>query len=292
VFIVPIVQVGATGTPRPTIGMLLLEDPRRDPAARDIARACASLVALRAPAVAPPADRPGAEGNAALPGSGPLAAPTADERGLDAALAAYGSNSADLVGVGVGVGGGCAGARAAVLVLRLPDADIARVTSDAAGVAASLAHRIACSAQEIASARAIPYLKMMGATIVAATGLDPSGDAETAGATRRLADMAIALRECCAAAFESADGSAEFRMGLDVGLVLGGTLGSSPGLLNLWGEALQGAETLANSAPDGTIQAGEQAYRLLRQDFLFRPRGLFHRPRVGESRSYLLAGRV
>ena len=284
VFIVPILRVGPQGSTRGTIGMLLLEDARSDPAARDIARACASLVALRAPAEALPADRPGGDGNIAVPSPGPFTAPTPDEHGLDAALAAYGLNVA-----GLGVR---AGARAAVLVLRLPDADIARVTADAAGVAASLAHRIACAAQEIASAQAIPYLKMMGATIVAATGLDLSGDAETAGATRRLADMAIALRECCAAAFESADGSAEFRLGLDVGLVLGGTLGAPPGLLNLWGEALQGAEALANSAPDGAIQASEQAYRLLRQDFLFRPRGLFHRPRLGESRSYLLAGRV
>jgi adenylate cyclase len=35
----------------------------------------------------------------------------------------------------------------------------------------------------------------------------------------------------------------------------------------------------------------EAAYRLLRQHFLFRPRGSFYIPRIGAARIFLLAGR-
>jgi adenylate cyclase len=108
----------------------------------------------------------------------------------------------------------------------------------------------------------------------------------------RLADAAIALRERCSALFGSDEGSAAFGLGLDVGSVNGDTLGAAPGLFNLWGEAVQGAGALASSAPADAIQTSEQAYLLLRQGFLFRPRGLFHRPRIGEVRSYVLAGRA
>jgi adenylate cyclase len=133
---------------------------------------------------------------------------------------------------------------------------------------------------------------MMGTTIVAATGYGTGSGTELAKAAARLADAAIALRERCGVLLEDADGLAPFGLGLDVGMIFGATLGSAPGLFNLWGEAVQGAGALAASAPTDAIQASEQAYLLLRQDFLFRPRGLFHRPRIGEARSYVLAGRA
>jgi len=193
--------------------------------------------------------------------------PAVDEHGLDPTLAASAI-------------AGEVHPRAVVLVLRLPDAE------------ESLTHQAACAAQEIAAAHGIPYVKMLGTTIVAATGYGIGTGPGLADAATRLADAAIALRERCTALFEDADDQAAFSMGLDAGIILGARLGSSPGLFNLWGEVMQGAGALASSAPTETIQTSEQAYRLLRQNFLFRPRGLFHRPRTGAARSYVLAGRA
>nr|WP_294520972.1 cache domain-containing protein [uncultured Rhodopila sp.] len=248
-----------------TVGMLMLEDSRREETAVDLVRACATLVALQIPpeTPAPPRSR------AAVAGTGPAPAP--DDRGLDPALAAGESH----------------GARAVVLALRLPDAVLAQPAET--GSPDTLANRIACAAQEIAAAHGVPYVKMLGATIVCAAGYGEQPDGDAAA---RLADTAIALRERCAALFDPIDDAAPFGIGLDAGAATGATLGSPPGLFNLWGEAAQGAEALAASAPDGGIQASEQAYRLLRQGFLFRPRGLFHRPRTGETRSFILAGRA
>lgn len=248
-----------------TVGVLMLEDSRRDISAADLVRACATLVASQTPAetVAPPRSPSAAADTVAV------AAP--DGRGIDPALAA----------------GDAAGARAAVLTLRLPDAVMGQPAQT--GSADTVANRIACAAQEIAAAHAVPYVKMLGATIVCAAGYGSQPDARAA---TRLADAAIALRDRCNALFDAMDDPAPFGLGLDAGSATGATLGTPPGLFNLWGEAAQGAGALAASAPDGAIQASEDAYRLLRQDFLFRPRGLFLRPRSGEARSYILGGRA
>jgi adenylate cyclase len=49
---------------------------------------------------------------------------------------------------------------------------------------------------------------------------------------------------------------------------------------------------MASSALPSTVQVTEAAYRRLRRDFLFRPRGRFYLPRVGEAQTFtLLAGR-
>jgi class 3 adenylate cyclase len=184
---------------------------------------------------------------------------------------------------------------ASVLILRLPEAAIARACD---GGTSTLADRIASAARDIGTANGIPYVKMMGTVIVAAAGLSAPDHAAVSDAASRLADAAISLRELCSGLLETADDEADFGLGLDAGPVLGGVLcagKSKPnagGIFNLWGEAFRGAEALAGSAPSGTIQASEQSFLLLRKTFLFRPRGLFHRPGTGDARSYVLAGRA
>jgi len=42
----------------------------------------------------------------------------------------------------------------------------------------------------------------------------------------------------------------------------------------------------------GHGEATEAAYRRLRQDFLFRPRGSFYLPNVGVAQTFVLAGRL
>jgi adenylate cyclase len=338
-FAVPVIQGGAT------VGVLMLEDARRDAAALNFARACATLVGLHTRGIAAssagpepgsPQEAPGEaargtppESSQEAPRRASVAAsavshaamasePAADTRGLDTLLASYaGPNET------IGLQGN---RQAAVLVLLLPDTAMARVAlMESERTAVSLAQRIAAKAQEMATAHRIPYVKMLGTTIVAAAGYgvpdappdgtsnnvrDRSPDGAPGGvrdigvrditdrsditldAAQRLADVALALRASCASLFMADDGLDQFGLGLDVGLVLGSVVGGTPGLFNIWGAALQSAEALAASAPAGAIQTSEQAYLVLRQGFLFRPRGLFYRPHVGETRSYVLAGRA
>ena len=83
-----------------------------------------------------------------------------------------------------------------------------------------------------------------------------------------------------------------FRIGIDFGPALGCPLGEEPRLFNLWGDVIRNAELMAQSAAEsGTIQVSEGAYEQLRQNFLFRARGVFYIPRIGTARTFILAGR-
>jgi adenylate cyclase len=257
-FAVPVTQAG-----RP-VGLVMLEDARRDPAAMDFTRACATLVGLGAPPihnetdVAPRVTSPTAE-------TAPDRA--MDEQGLDPRLGGFAGTEGSR-------------SRAVVLVLRLPDA------------AEAFAREIAGAVQRITTSQGVPYAKMLGTTIVAAAGYDAVTEADLTAAAIRLAETAIALREHCSNLFEADESGTAFGLGLDAGPVLGCVMGTEPNVFNLWGDVVFGATTLATSAPPDSIQVSELAYRLLRQGFLFRPRGLFHRPRIGEARSFILAGRA
>jgi adenylate cyclase len=134
----------------------------------------------------------------------------------------------------------------------------------------------------------VPYLKLAGHEVIAAAGFGP---AEQAAATA-IADVALAVRDRCIVLFDESERAHEFQIGIDCSIAIGGAVGSDPRIFNLWGEAVRSAETMAASAPVGTVQATEAAYRQLRQDFLFRPRGSFYLPNVGATRTFVLAGRL
>jgi class 3 adenylate cyclase len=174
----------------------------------------------------------------------------------------------------------------AVMVLRLPDqATLAKRSTDDA---LPVADTIACQLQSLAEEQNIPYLKFLGEEAVAAAGFDP-GDDE---AMTRIANLAVAIRDRCSHLLEDADLPADFRIGIDCGLAIGSAVGKEPRLFNLWGDAVRTADIMAGSATPGAIQATEAAYGRLRQDFLFRPRGSFYLPHVGEARTFVLAGQL
>jgi adenylate cyclase len=123
---------------------------------------------------------------------------------------------------------------------------------------------------------------------VAAAGF-AAGDQD---AVLRIADAAVAILDRCARLLEDADHKAEFRMGVDVGVAVGSPVGRGPRIFNLWGEAVRTAEAMADTALPGAVQVTEAAYDRLAQAFLFRPRGRYWLPRVGEAQTYGLVGRL
>jgi len=263
-------------------GAVLLEDAAEN--TQDFARTVANMLALRLAAGGP---EPVA-GRAAQRSPEPEAAPfvewrqdvmtTPVRRSFDAELATRGLDPDRLAAEVF--------PDVAVLVLRLGDS-VALAASTARGGAA-LADGIACALQDIAQAHDISYLKILGQDAVAAAGLG----ARDPGAIERIAGMAMALRERLNELYDEARQVPDFRIGLDLGIAIGSPLGHGPRLYNLWGEAVQVAATMADSAPAGAVQVTEAAYNHLARSFLFRSRGNFWLPRVGESRMFVLAGHV
>lgn len=174
----------------------------------------------------------------------------------------------------------------AVLVVRFTD-PMALAGRRAAAVQGALVERLAHALERAAQETGIPYLKLLGDEVVAAIGMT----AEEAGlpAVHRMASFALAARACCASLFEEAEVEPGFRIGFDVGVVIGSRVGSGAGFLNLWGDAVRLADQMAQSAPLGGIQATETVYSALAGQYLFRPRGAFHMPPHGRMSCYILA---
>lgn len=142
--------------------------------------------------------------------------------------------------------------------------------------------------QEIAGEHGITYLKFVGQNAIAAAGFERQDEE----AMNWIAALAIAARDRLSALTDIAGPGAEFRIGLGFGGCYGCLVGRERQQFNLWGEALETADLMARSAAPGAIQASAGAYARLRQDFLFRPRGTFYLPGVGQSRTFVLAGQL
>jgi adenylate cyclase len=151
----------------------------------------------------------------------------------------------------------------------------------------TISDQIACTLQQVARKQDLPYLKIVGQEVIGAAGF---GTPDGSGALL-IADVALAIRDHCLALFEDSDHRQEFRIGIDCGPAIGGEVGSDPRVFNLWGEAVRTASRMALSGLPGAVQATEAAYERLRHDFVFRPRGAFYLPQVGEARTFILAGR-
>jgi class 3 adenylate cyclase len=172
-----------------------------------------------------------------------------------------------------------------VLVLRFGD-PLALARRAEGGAPVSLIERVATELQSAAREHALDYLKLMGESAVAAAGLRPEERGEPALA--RLARFALSLRSCCLGEFEAANQVVDFRLGLHIGVAIGNAVGEQPRIFNLWGDAVRTAEQMAASAPPGAIQTTEAVQQMLRASFLFRPRGAFWLPRLGEMPTFLL----
>jgi adenylate cyclase len=267
--IVPLLREGTV------LGAVMIEDARIDAPSRDLARACSALLALRAsrqalPDVAVPAV-PARSG--AVQGTEPA------RLAATALIADEPSLLPDRVMM-----------RAAALVLQLSDNELTHSETTVGLEKESRVVRLARAAGELAAAHGVPYARMLGGTIVAAAGLDEQSEAAFADAAARLADVALALRDQCLTLFGQEEGNPAFGLGLDIGSIQAARLGDSPATLNMWGEAFGSARILAETAQADSIQAGEHAYLLLRQHFVFRQRGVFHRPGLGDANCYVLAG--
>jgi adenylate cyclase len=251
------------------VGAIWLEDPADATESRHFLRVLASLAALRADDA--PEPEHGSEKSARAAASEP-----ANARDWTVDLTLRGLDQAGL--------GQALYPDVSVMVMRLDE------PGSTAGRAKDpeLLDAVVRAVQELAAEQDIPYLKLVGGDIVGAAGFT-EGDGTAAA---RIANTAIASRDRIAELFKSHGLNPDFRLGMDSGVAIGRCLGAEPSLFNLWGEAVQTAQTMAAASLPGTIQTSEASFQRLRQNFLFRPRGSFYLPTVGRAQTFVLAGQL
>jgi class 3 adenylate cyclase len=251
------------------VGAIWLEDAGDVDNARNFLHVIASMASLRAGVDAPRA-------RSAHAGTVPVVAEPDAVHSLAADISLREANPAAME----------EGLYREVCVLAIRIGDPSRASRDATEL--KVTDAIVCAVQKVSAEQRIPYLKVLGRNIVGAAGFG-AGDST---ATERIAEAALSSRERLAALFDSHGVGIDFRMGIDIRIAAGRPVGSEPSVFNLWGEAVDTAETMAASAMPGAIQTTEIVYSRLRESFLFRPRGAFYVPHIGVSQTYILAGRL
>lgn len=105
----------------------------------------------------------------------------------------------------------------------------------------------------------------------------------------RVAGAALALRDRLAgdAAFD-----APVRVGIDAGEITAGVLGAERLGYRIWGDPVDLARILGESADPGEIRVSPGAFRLLRNHWSFGSLGVQETPRHGQMRTYRLEGRA
>ena len=86
-------------------------------------------------------------------------------------------------------------------------------------------------------------------------------------------------------------GEFEFRMGMNSGPVLAGVIGRKKFSYDVWGDPVNVASRMESHGEPGKIQVSKDTYQLLKDDFLFEPRGPVAIKGKGEMETWFLVGR-
>ncbi|MFZ0240922.1 MAG: adenylate/guanylate cyclase domain-containing protein [Desulfobacterales bacterium] len=142
--------------------------------------------------------------------------------------------------------------------------------------------------EALASEIGVGYMKFMGDRLVCAAGFRE----DTENPARTIAELALNIQDICLRIDADLTHRLDFRIGIDIGAVIGSMVGGEFKSYNLWGEAVRMAELMAESGTTGEIHVSEGIYRRLQTEYLFKARGNYYLPDVGELATYILTGRI
>jgi class 3 adenylate cyclase len=132
----------------------------------------------------------------------------------------------------------------------------------------------------------VEKVKTIGDAYLAVAGLADDGGTPHDPATAA-ANAALEMR----AATEATSGTWQIRIGIDVGPVVAGVIGTAKFAYDVWGDAVNTASRLETSAPPGAIQVSDRVARRLRGAFELTSVGSVDRKGKGPTQTWLLAGR-
>jgi adenylate cyclase len=150
-----------------------------------------------------------------------------------------------------------------------------------------LLNQVFCLFDRLAEQHGVQKIRTIGDTYMAVCGI-PEPRADHAEA---IAALALSMQREIATIATGSRRKFSVQTGIHTGAAIAGVVGISKLAYDLWGPAVNLASQMESSSVEGAIQVSSTTYELLRDKYLFEPRGEFYVPGQGEIETYLLMGR-
>ena len=108
---------------------------------------------------------------------------------------------------------------------------------------------------------------------------------------KAIAQMALDMQRAVAQFNDRHGTTLNIRIGINSGPVVAGVIGTKKFIYDLWGDAVNTASRMESHGVAGCIQVTESTYEYLRNDYVFKERGVIQVKGKGEMVTYFLTGR-
>ncbi len=151
----------------------------------------------------------------------------------------------------------------------------------------ALLNRVFSLFDGLVAGHGVEKVKTIGDSYMAVAG--PAGTRADHAAA--VAELALSMQREISVIETDSREPLDIRIGIHSGPVIAGVIGTRKLAYDMWGPTVALASQMESCGVPGGIQVSEATYRLLKDDYLFEPRGEFYVPDSGEVTTYLLTGR-
>ncbi len=109
--------------------------------------------------------------------------------------------------------------------------------------------------------------------------------------TEAIADFALAMQESLSKFRTKKNRSVSMRTGIHTGPVVAGVIGTKKFIYDVWGDTVNTASRMESHGIGGQIQVSQATYKVLRDKYIFKKRGMIEIKGKGRMMTYFMQGK-